>query len=294
MVFHGRHGAVNAAFCPSVSTQYQREPRAPAHPLGAARTLLRCSIFLFFAALLTGCGRDDESRDFLIFAAADLRFAMDELAAQFQAGHPEVAVKTVYGSSGKFYSQIVNGAPFDVYCSADIEYPRRLAAEGFAAPDSEFRYAAGRIVLWVPQASPLQIEQLGIDSLRDPSIRHVAIANPDHAPYGRAAVAAMQSLNVYDSIRSKLAYGESVSQALQYVQYRSADIGIVALSLALAPAVRPTGRYWELPLDSYPRMEQGGIIAKRSRHPAVAAAFRTFVLSPRAQETLKRYGFYLP
>ena len=242
-------------------------------------------------AATAGCGRVDSAKpDFLIAAAADLRFAMDEIAAQFQKAHPEVAVKTSYGSSGQFTQQIENGAPFDVFCSADAAYPKKLAAEGLALPGSEFVYALGRIVMWVPQTSALDIEKLGAAALRDPSIRHIAIANPEHAPYGQAAVAALRSLNLYEQVKDKLVYGENVSQVLQFVQTGAADVGITALSLA----VRAGGRYRELPPDSYPKMEQGGILLKSSKQAALAQQFRAFLLGEQARSILKRYGFYLP
>jgi len=157
--------------------------------------MLTRHLVVILALAATGCGRS-EKPEFLIAAAADLRFAMDEMAAQFQLIHPEVAVKTSYGSSGQFTSQIENGAPYDVFCSADAGYPRKLGEEGFAVPGSEFIYALGRIAIWVPQSSTLDIEKLGVGALLDPAIRHIAIANPEHAPYGKAALAALRSLGL--------------------------------------------------------------------------------------------------
>ncbi len=219
---------------------------------------------------------------------------MDEIAQRFQRQHPEVTVKVTYGSSGHFYEQALNGAPFDVLCSADLAYPRQLAERGFGMSGSQFQYAVGRIVIWVPAESPIDVAKNGMRSLLDPSIRHIAIANPGHAPYGKAAVAAMRSLGVYDAVQSKLAYGENIAQTLQYVQMRSAEIGIVALSLALAPNVRAAGRYWEIPQDAYPRLTQGGIILKTTRHPAAAGAFRSFLLGADGQSILKSFGFSPP
>ncbi len=245
--------------------------------------------------LLGGCVRPSTvEQDLVIAAAADLRYAMDDIARQFQQDHLEIKVKTTYGSSGQFAAQIASGAPYDVFCSADMTYPHDLTSRGYALPDSEFQYAIGRLVIWVPKASPIPIEQLGIQALRHPSIRHITIANPGHAPYGKAAVAAMTSLGVYDVIKYKLAYGENVSQALQYIQLGSAEIGVVALSLAVAPTVRDTGRYWEIPTTSYPRMEQGCVILKATKHEALARQFRVFLLADHGREILKSYGFFLP
>ncbi len=254
---------------------------------------MRSKITLALVALaLTGCHRRPAARpDFLVAAAADLRFAMDEIGKRFQAAHPEVAVKVIYGSSGQFYQQIENGAPYDVYCSADLDYPRHLAQKGLVIPGSEFQYAVGRIVVWVSNASEKQTGEVGLKNLSDPSVRFIAIANPAHAPYGKAAVAALKSLGVYEAVKDKFVYAENVSQALQQVQTQAADIGIIALSLALAPPVKDTGRYWELPLESYPRMNQGGVILKSSQNLSVAQAFRAFVLSEEGRAALKSYGF---
>jgi molybdate transport system substrate-binding protein len=241
--------------------------------------------FVVLVALAaTGCN-PSEKPEFLIAAAADLRFAMDEIAAQFQAVHPRVAVKTSYGSSGQFTSQIESGAPFDIFLSADAAYPRKLADEGLAL-GSEFVFAIGHIVLWVQDSSPLQLT--GIDVLRDRSIHHIAIANPQHAPYGKAAEAALRSLGLYDQVKDRLVYGENISQAQQFVETGAADIGIVARSLVKG------GRSWEVPLSAYPKMEQGGIIVKASRQAALAQEFRAFLLSEQGRSILKRYGFYLP
>jgi molybdate transport system substrate-binding protein len=247
--------------------------------------MLTRQLAVILALFATGCGRS-EKPEFLVAAASDLRFAMDEITANFQRSHPEVAVKTSYGSSGQFTSQIENGAPYDVFCSADASYPRKLVEENLALAGSEFVYAIGHIVVWVPDPSPIKLT--GADALRDPSIRHIAIANPQHAPYGKAAEAALRSLGLDGDVKDKLVYGENVSQALEYVQTGAAEIGIVPPSLVKG------GRSWEVPTDSYPKMEQDGIILKSSKNAALAQQFRAFLLSEQGRSILKRYGFYLP
>jgi molybdate transport system substrate-binding protein len=222
-----------------------------------------------------------------VAAAADLNFAMPEIVRQFHAAHPEVELEIAYGSSGNFFAQITNRAPFDVFLSADIEYPHRLAAAGIGAGNSVFSYAVGRLVVWVPAASPFD----PVTVLRDPSVKHVAIANPQHAPYGRAAEAALRSLGLYQSLAPKFVLGENIAQTLQFVESGAADAGIVALSLALAPPLRARGRYWEIPLDAYPRLEQGGMILKDS---SAARDFRGFLLSDGGRRILKQYGFFVP
>ena len=233
-------------------------------------------------------------RQVAIAAAADLKFALDEAAAEFRKSRTDIQIDVSYGSSGNFYSQLTNHAPFDLYLSADVEYPRRLTREGLAMPDSEFVYAIGRIVVWAPKGSAIDVERLGVEALKHPSVTHIAIANPQHAPYGRAAEAAMRALGVYETARPELVFGENVAQTLQFVQSGSAEVGIVALSLALSPTVRSQGRYWEIPLDKHPRMEQGGVILKWAKDADAAREVRTFLVSAQARAVFKRYGFLLP
>ncbi len=247
-----------------------------------------------FALALLLCARRAPAADVSVAAAADLKFALDTALGDFRKVRPDVDVKVTYGSSGNFFSQLSNGAPFDVFLSADAEYPRKLEEAGLVLEGTRFLYAVGRIVLFVPLASPLEIEKAGIRALVDPRVRHVAIANPRHAPYGRAAEAAMRSLGFYDAVKEKLVLGENVAQTAQFVETGSADAGIIALGLALAPELQKTGRYVELPLSSYPRIEQGGAILKSTKEPDAARALRAFLVGPKGRETLKRFGFFLP
>ena len=228
-----------------------------------------------------------------VAAAADLNIALGELSARFRAAH-DIDVAVSFGSSGTFYAQLLNRAPFDMFFSADLEYPRQLAASGLTAPNGEFTYAIGRLVLWAPASSALDIEHLGLQALARTPIRHLAIANPEHAPYGRAAIAALRAAGVYDAVRPALVYGENVAQALQFVQSGAADAGIVALSLALAPGVKDKGRAFEIPVTMYPRMEQGGTILSWAADLDAARAFRAFVLGSDGRAILKEHGFFLP
>jgi molybdate transport system substrate-binding protein len=229
-----------------------------------------------------------------VAAAADLQFALEDVVKAFGERRPDIDVKVTYGSSGNFYAQLSNRAPFDLYLSADVDYPRKLVAQGLADERSEFLYAVGHLVLWVPDSSPLPVEKAGAQALLDPSVKKVAIANPRHAPYGRAAEAALKSLGVYEQVRDKLVLGENVAQAAQFVQSGAADVGLIALSLALAPALRGRGRYWEVPLDAHPRLEQGGVILSWAQDREAAEALRSFLLGDEGRAVLKRYGFFLP
>ncbi len=229
-----------------------------------------------------------------VAAASDLRFAMDDLIATFIAANPGVTVEATYGSSGQFFTQISEGAPFDVYFSADAEYPRNLEEAGLAESGSTQLYGIGQIVVWVPNDSAIDVESRGLEALTDPSVKTIAIANPEHAPYGRAAVAAMKTAGIYDTVASKFVLGENISQAAQFVESGNADIGVIALSLAVAPSLTDKGRYAVVPIESYPRLEQGAVVLKTAVDPEPARAFLDFVLGPEGRTVLDRYGFLLP
>jgi molybdate transport system substrate-binding protein len=202
-------------------------------------------------------------------------------------------VKLSLGSSGNFYAQIQNGAPFDLYFSADIGYPKKLDEAGLIVPGSLYRYAVGRIVLWTHQNSHRDISK-GLETLRDPAVKKIAIANPKHAPYGRAAVAAMEYFKVYEEARDKLVLGENISQAAQFIESGACDIGIIALSLALAPTMKSHGSYWEIPAAAHPPLEQGAAIIKSSKHHDLAKQFLAFMQADKGREIMTRYGFTVP
>jgi molybdate transport system substrate-binding protein len=238
-------------------------------------------------------GRDAARPRVRIAAASDLNAALGDLIAGFKGSHG-IDVSVSYGSSGTFYAQLLNHAPFDIFLSADVAYPRQLARQGLTVPATEFTYATGRIVLWIPTSSMLDIATGGLQTLTSDSVVHVAIANPEHAPYGRAAVAALTHAGVYDRVRPKLVFGENVAQAMQFVASGAADAGIVALSLALAPASRDKGRWFEIPPAAYPAIEQGGVILQWAADVDAAKALRTYIMSAPAQTILKQYGFSIP
>src|SRR5207248_2089719 len=185
-------------------------------------------------------------------------------------------VRLSLGSSGTFATQISNGAPFDVFLSADIAYAQDLDKKGLTESGTTFVYAVGRIVLWVPKSSAINVEKLGMNALLQPSVRKIAIANPVHAPYGRAAVSAMQHSGVYEKVKNKLVLGENISQASQFVQSGAAQIGVIALSIALSDSMRAAGKYWLIPPDTYERMDQAGIILKQARKAGHLDAARAF------------------
>jgi molybdate transport system substrate-binding protein len=248
---------------------------------------------LFIALAAPGLENSLQAGEIAIAAASDLNFAFKEIMAEFEkkTGH---TVKLSVGSSGNFYAQLSNGAPFDVFFSADIRYPKKLEEAGLAESGTLYMYAIGRIVVWVPKGSPIDVGVLGMKALQHPSVKKIAIANPKHAPYGRAAVAAMEHYKVYDAVKEKLVLGENISQTAQFVQAGAADIGIIALSLAVAPAMKATGMYWEIPLDAYPRLEQGAVVLKAAKDLKTARAFLDYLKGPEGTAVFKRYGFFLP
>ena len=192
-----------------------------------------------------------------------------------------------------FAQQLQNGAPFDMFFSANLDYARQLEAAGLTEPGTFYQYATGTIVIWVPNDSKLDLSS-GLKVLLDPSIKKIAIANPEHAPYGKAAVAAMQKENVYDQVKDKLVLGENISQAASFVASGSADVGIVALSLALSPNMKDKGRYVEVPANDYPAIQQACVIMRSSKNKDVAQQFLKFIQSPPMKALFQKYGFAVP
>jgi molybdate transport system substrate-binding protein len=227
-----------------------------------------------------------------VAAAADLKFALDELSAQYerQTGRK---IGVSYGSSGNFFAQIQNGAPFDLLLSADIEYPRKLEAAGLAEPGTLYEYAIGRIVIWMPADARVDLAKLGWKALLEPGVGKIAIANPEHAPYGRAAIAALRNAGIYEQVRAKLVYGENIAQAAQFVSSRNAQAGILALSLAISPPMKD-GKRWEIPANMHEPIAQGAIILKGAKDQQGARGFLAFLKSGAGRKILDSYGFILP
>lgn len=225
-----------------------------------------------------------------VAAAADLKYAMDEIVASFKTESPGDQVDVTYGSSGKFFTQIQQGAPYDLFFSADIEFPRTLAGAGFAASEVK-PYAFGRIVLW---STTQDASKMTLDSLVDPAITHVAIANPKHAPYGKRAEEALRASGLWQKIEPKLVYGENVAQTAQFVLTGNATVGIIALSLAVNPALAGQGGYWLIPDRLHQPLEQGFIITKRAEGNVLARRFADYMGSKPVRAVMTKYGFVLP
>lgn len=250
------------------------------------------STTLRITAVLIACAAAFPSwaAELKVAAAADLAFVLPEIVAAFEK-QSGATVKVSFGSSGNFTAQIQNGAPFDVFMAADIGYPRTLITAGLADAASLYLYGTGRIAVWAPEGSKLNFERGGMRALLDGHVKRIAIANPQHAPYGRAAVAALTRYGIYNKVKSKLVLGENIAQAAQFVQSGNAEAGILALSLVLAPAMHGKGKYWLVPENSHLALEQAAVVLNSSAEPKLARAFVEYLGSPAAVEQFRRYGF---
>jgi len=228
-----------------------------------------------------------------VAAAADLSVALKGIGDNFEK-KTGVDVKLSFAASGALTQQIQNGAPFDIFFSADMDYPRQLIAGGQAEADTLYQYAVGKLVLRVSADSPLDVEHKGIQILMDPSVKKIAIANPQHAPYGRAAVAALKHYNLYEKVSDRLVLGENISQAAQFAESGNAQVGFVALAHAASPMMQGKGRYWEVPSDAYPALAQGAVVLTHSAHRKEAMEFLEYAKTKDATDVLRKYGFSIP
>ena len=227
-----------------------------------------------------------------IAAASDLKFALTDLAATYEK-QSNVKINLTFGSSGNFFAQIQNGAPFDIFFSADSDYPRKLNEAGLVLPNSADSYGVGKLILWSPANSKLNPQKSGWQSLLDPSVQKIAVANPDHAPYGRTAIEALKNSGLYEKLKSKLVFGENISQAAQFVQSGNAEIGILAASITSAPAFA-SGHGWRIPQEQYTPLLQSFVVLKTSANKDAAVAFLAYIKSPVAQAIFEKYGFAKP
>jgi len=250
--------------------------------------LRRITILVFGLALASSV----RAQTLRVAAAADLRFAMNDLAGQFEK-ETGTKVAISFGSSGNFRAQIENGAPFDVFFSADTEYPERLIRVGAADAQSLTVYAYGHLVLWAPAEEKLHLAERGFAALQDSRVSKIAIANPEHAPYGRSAVAALKKAELYEQVKAKLVYGDNISQAAQFVQSGSAQVGVIALSLTFVESMK-SGERWEIPVELYPPLKQAAAIVSASRNKKAATAFLEFVTGQEGRKILLKYGLAPP
>jgi molybdate transport system substrate-binding protein len=228
-----------------------------------------------------------------VAAAANLKTAAEELKRAFEAANPGVQVTLTLGASGAFFAQIRNGAPFDVFLSADREYPAKVIAEKLGAAADERIYALGKLVAWLPPGSALDLEERGLAALADPAVKRIALANPAVAPFGRATEAAFRAAGVLDAVKDKLVLGTSVAQAAQFATTGAADVAFLPSSLTFGRELAG-GKVVPVPESLYPRIEQSGVVLSTARDPALARAFLAFVTGEGGRAVLARYGYGLP
>jgi molybdate transport system substrate-binding protein len=241
--------------------------------------------------LLCLAGAVCRAGELTIAAAADLQDPLQEAAASFRAAHPGERVELVFGSSGKLQAQIRNGAPFDLFFSADVAYADALYAQGLAAAPPRL-YALGRLVLW---SLDQQLARLPLKALPGASaLRKLAIANPAHAPYGQRAQEALTHEGVWPALQPKLVLGENIAQTAQFVDSGAAEAGIVALSLAMSPALAGKGAWVLIPAEWHAPLQQAYIVTARAKANPLAAAFDQHMRSAATRAIMKRYGFAPP
>ena len=228
------------------------------------------------------------AQEVTVAAAANLQAALEELKTTFE-NDVQIKLKTVIGSSGKLTAQIENGAPFDIFMSADMSYPETLFKEGLAM-DRPQRYAYGVLVLWT--LKPIVLS-MGVELLPDPSIRKIAVADPRTAPYGREAVNVLKYYNLYPRVARKLVYGESIAQTNQFITTQAADIGFTSKSTVAAPGLKEKGTWAEIDPQSYNAIAQGAVILKHAQVSGAEPAqkFYNFLFSAKAKDIFKHYGY---
>jgi molybdate transport system substrate-binding protein len=250
----------------------------------------RHPLVIFVCVLLTFCNFCP-SQNLRLAAAADLSPVLPPILAEFQA-KTGVHVDASFQSSATLATQIENGAPFDLFLSADMSFPRRLIAAGLGDSANPVPYARGTLVLWTRKDS--RFANLALNTLRDPSLKTVAIANPQHAPYGLAAVASLTHLGLYDTLKPRLVIAENIAQAAQYADSGNAEVGLLSLTSALSDRLVATGKYVVMPRDSYPAIIQGAIVLKKSSRHEVAHRLLDFLLSPPVQKQFSARGLEPP
>ena len=258
------------------------------------RSLFPISQSLLLLVSMLACGTPSEAEEgnasstptIAIAVAANMQFAMEELTKAFTK-ESGIKCQTSVSSSGKLTAQIQQGAPFDVFVSANMKYPNEIQNSGLAALPPKV-YANGRLVLWSMQ----QGLEPSLDLLSDPSIRHIALANPKVAPYGMAAEQALKEHGLLPGIQGKLVFGESIAQTNQFITTQSAAIGFTAMSVVLSPALQGKGQWIPLPSDLYTAIEQGVVVIKRKdKEISAARSFYDFLSSSTAKGILQNFGY---
>jgi len=234
-----------------------------------------------------------QRRTVTVAAAANLKAAAEEVSRAFEAEQPGVEVALTLGASGVFFAQIQGGAPFDLFLSADRDFPARLVEARLASAADERVYAYGKLVAWRPPGSTLDLEREGLRALAGPGVKRIAVANPAVAPFGRATLAALRASGVADAVKEKLVLGTSAAQAAQFATTGAADVAFLPLSLTSGKELAG-GRVYAVPEALYPRIEQSGVVLAGAKEPALARALLAFLTGPKGRAILARYGYGLP
>lgn len=245
-----------------------------------------CLLSTFAAGAQTPPKAGEPDQVVRVAAAADLRPVLPVLAQMYQQ-QTGIKIEVSFASSSTLATQIINGAPFDLFLAADFTFPEKVVAASLATEKEPVPYARGALVLWAPKNSPIQ--PLSVEKLFDPAITRIAVADEVRAPYGRAAYSLMRSMKVLDRLQPKLVVAEDISQTAQFVQSGNAQAGFISLTLASSPALRAAGDFARLP-NLYPEIRQCAVVVKASAHPQQAQRFLEWILSPKVQESLPRFG----
>ena len=246
---------------------------------------------LLFALLLLATFRA-RAENLSIAAAANFTGPLEALTAEFKKRNPSTKVTVATGASGSLIAQIKNGAPYDVFLSADLEYPQALVGSGEAEASSLFTFAFGRLVLWTTRPS-VQLASVA-EAVRDPMVQKIAIANPDTAPYGRAARQVLGDLGVWADAFPKLVLGENITQTAQFVETGNADLGFVSLSVVLAPKLREKGRWLDVPARLHAPLAHGAVLTRRGAKSTAGKQFLEFLRTPAAKLILESFGYAVP
>ncbi len=224
-----------------------------------------------------------------IAAAANLRYVLEEIKTQYIKENPKATIQITYGSSGTLTQQIVNGAPFDLFMSADTDFPNKVKEKGFASGEIK-TYCYGKVAMW---SLSLDVSK-GINTVLLSEVKKIAIANPVNAPYGENTVAALKNQKLYDKISSKIVWGENINQTAQFAFSGNAEIGFIALSLALAPEMKSKGKYYVLPESICPPIKQAAVLVKGWEKNGEASKFLNYLTSSKCDDIWEKYGYGLP
>jgi molybdate transport system substrate-binding protein len=265
---------------------------SPSHPFTVTLVNRRAALALALLIVLPAFAAEPR-RSIAVAAAANLKTAAEELKMGFEAEQPGAEVTLTLGASGTFFAQIQYGAPFDLFLSADRDYPAKVIAARLGRAADEKVYAFGKLVAWLPPGSTLDLERRGLQALADPGVKRIAIANPAVAPFGRATEAAFKAAGIADTVKEKLVLGTSVAQAAQFATTGAADVAFLPLSLTFGKELSG-GRIYAVPEPLYPRIEQSGIVLTVAREPALARAFLAFITGEKGRAILAKFGYGLP